>query len=192
MSAERIAETSILPLQHHVHLLCHVKDQNLIFNREKREHLPRSLWQWGDRRTPKWCVCCRAIGENRSALYAWPRHMPPHPLLCPPEALRSTEQQESATPEESGPPVRQLYSNAAIHLQTTRNINKWTSAVSFTPRSHNIEQKMSWNLKKKWKLNKMPLGFCGRFHSVAAIKYIPRNGHFNNLRHVFLSETTRG
>lgn len=131
---ERIAETSILPLWPHVHLLCDVGDQNLIVIRERREHLLRRVWQQGYRRIPKWYVCRGAIGENSLALYAGPRHMSPAApttaapnSFCVPPRLyavlssRKSSHQESqarrCTDATETQPTPVIHSQTAAHKQ---------------------------------------------------------------------------
>lgn len=87
-------------------------------------------WQWRDRRTPKGCVCCRTIGESSSVLHG-PVICPP----CPPEALWNAEQQESSTPEQTGPAVHPLHNNISHHHSRSWHMHMWISAHTSTQKS---------------------------------------------------------
>lgn len=75
--------------------------------------------------------------------FAWPSHMSP---LCPPEALRNAEQQETNSPEQTGPGVHPLCNNTItyptitavldiyehLHIQVHRKTS-WLVAAVQTP-----------------------------------------------------------
>lgn len=67
-------------------------------------------WQWRDRGTPKGCVCCGTIGVSFV-----PVTCPPFPPVCPTEALRIAEQQESSALEQTGPTVHHPHNSTTTH-----------------------------------------------------------------------------
>lgn len=120
---ERSAEMSILPLWQHVHLLCSSGIRSFWLTRGGTSgSTPRLLphwgggWRWGDRRTPKGCVCRRRIGATSSALQG--------PVICPPclplRGPQNAEQQETSTPEQTGPAVHPLLNNTTTNPTMAR------------------------------------------------------------------------
>lgn len=134
---ERTAQMPILPLRQRVHL--HLPGlKRYLIGREGASGCHISAEEWPDNEETEGCQKDVSAMEQQWLVLSY--SMSP---LCPPEALWNAEQQETTTPEHSGPAAHLLYCNQATYSTTV------------TTDTHHLMEVLS--------------GICGCFHTIALI-----------------------